>query len=255
VKFTGLALGLFGCGLLQVGPACAIERAANCTAITAAEDRLACYDQAAREPTESTTRAESPAPVDRGNLSSYSPLRFSPIGPGRLFATPSKYEGKPIQLRQTQCLYAGKDEVRCIRNGDSFVVMIMASTILPAETQSLLEADCATPNVAMLSEKCRKTIRFVPLASEIDEINVKRVTFFTHQIQIAADEHEGRRPESVRFDQGEARHFGKRSARVSPTVSWTSAHCNRSVVGRRRACGTTVGGDQVDRGHRHRRRA
>ena len=137
------------------------------------------------EPPASTASIERTAPSQ--SRSSFFNLQFNTVDPARIFASPSKYQGKPLQVRGTQCVDTNNNELSCIANGDGFVLVIAGPAVDHPEMKRSAR-ECAVVNVAMFSVKCRKTARFVLLRYESDKINVKRLTLFTNQIQLEADE-------------------------------------------------------------------
>lgn len=158
-----------------------------CRALKDDKARLECFDRAAKPDAPDEATATTKEVVAAFGASDY-----KVVDPSDLYVAPTKYTGKPVQVRNVQCLHADKDEFRCIAPGAS-ILLVMAADITPSAARTALEDTCGTMR-AMPTAACRRTIRFVPLMNAGDVVNGRnRVVIATPSAEVVAGEEPRRR--------------------------------------------------------------
>lgn len=144
--------------------------AEDCSRLTDSTARLNCYDQA--------SKTSVPPPNEQSATADHLPGNFELTDPQDLWVSPSKYEGKLIELRNVQCFFADKNEYRCLAPNDGDPVMVVSADVLSLKEKTKLQDQCGVVR-AVATPKCTRTIHFIPIHSEQDDVNAmtKRAVF------------------------------------------------------------------------------
>lgn len=174
-------------------PAIARDTSALSWCSTFSEDaaRLACFDRLAKEASAVDAAPAPTAPPAKAATQQPSTdtaaIIYKKIDAEDLYASPGKYEGKPIQIDRVRCYHADKDEYRCVSSG-SVTLMILTIDISPTQEKALIENECGEIKKMATSSRCLKSIKFTPLKHDEDIISgyKKRVVVLSKQLEVTS---------------------------------------------------------------------
>lgn len=170
-----------------------------CSTFSEDAARLACFDRLAKETLPVDAKA-SPLPTNTPvqsalkTASADAIINYRKIDAEDLYASPGKYEGKPIQIDRVRCYHADKDEYRCVSSG-SVTLMILTIDITPSQEKTVIESECGEIKKMATSSRCLKSIKFTPLKHDEDIISgyKKRVVVLSKQLEVSSINSSNRR--------------------------------------------------------------
>jgi hypothetical protein len=161
----------------------AVIEVIGCVSIKEDKDRLLCFDKAAASL--KTAGISGPETATTKELvSNFSPGDYKIVDPDDIHVAPSKFIGKPIELRNVKCFYADKDDYRCL-TPSRLITTVFGASVGPDVERERLESDCGAIK-KIDSPACRRTIRIVPLdfAEDAPTVLAKRIVVKAATIQI-----------------------------------------------------------------------
>lgn len=143
------------------------EKIRTCRTLTSESLRLNCYngidvdDEAAAEAQPGVTTKQTLATP---------PTEFRVVDALDFAVAPRKFIGTGVEMRGMQCFYADKDDFRCFTDRDGEIVTVLTKVLQPDRQRAEIESDCGSARTATASPRCRRTIRFVPLAARREKV-------------------------------------------------------------------------------------
>jgi len=121
-----------------------------CSIVSADQERLSCFDKLAKD--RIAVLAAPAAPQG--------PQQVKFVQAEDLYVAPERYQGQNIEVKGLWCVFIAKGDYRCVAAGVN--IAVFGEAIKPDAERDVLERDCAAVSKALKSDKCRRTIRFVP---------------------------------------------------------------------------------------------
>lgn len=137
----------------------------RCTEIREFSSRLECFDAYAQ----AILSNEAKTGASTKDVVAAKSTEFKRTDAVDLEISPQKYIGRGVEVAGLQCFHADKDEFRCTH--PTATLLILTIKVKPAAEQTAMEDACGAIKTAMTSQKCRRTLRFIPLKADNDKID------------------------------------------------------------------------------------